>query len=577
MLQRSYSLRWPKSSRAQSRERNPSNVFDVMESRIRLSKHSLMWMQAAVVLTLLAGEVGFTLGQDTGTWEIVVENAGIASMHAAVTRFGTVVLLDRTNTGATQIALPGGACRDSNDLVLKHDCTAHSVLFDPSTNTVRPLSIQTDTWCSSGQFMPDGTLMQTGGDFEGIRKVRIFAPCPTTELCDWVESTDLQLQSARWYATNQLLPDGVQIIVGGRSAFSIEYMPPSAPNGPLYFPFLNSTNDAQNDNLYPFVHLLPDGNLYIFANRDSIVYNYVTNTVVKTFPQIPGEPRNYPSAGSSVMLPLLAANQFSVVEVLVCGGAQYGAFLEPWTNKPASVTCERITVTDANPIWVEEVMPIARCMGDMILLPTTDVLIINGASTGSQGWGNAKDPALNPVRYSTYAAPDARFTTMAPTTIPRMYHSTANLLQDGRVLVAGSNSHQFYTYTGDFPTELRLEAFSPPYLSPTFANLKPTITVYPLVITYGSPFTITVSMPSAITTSVQVSLMSAPYSTHSYSQGQRLISLNVGSSVQVAMDTVYQINANAPPSPQVAPPAYYMMFLVNQGVPSTAQWVQVTN
>lgn len=57
-------------------------------------------------------------------------------------------------------------------MVLKHDCTAHSVLFDPSTNSVRPLTIQTDTWCSSGQFMPDGTLMQTGGDFEGVRKVR---------------------------------------------------------------------------------------------------------------------------------------------------------------------------------------------------------------------------------------------------------------------------------------------------------------------------------------------------------------------------------------------------------------------
>ena len=68
--------------------------------------------------------------------------------------------------------LPGGACRDSNDLVLKHDCTAHSVLFDPSTNTVRPLTILTDTWCSSGQFEPDGTLLQTGGDYEGVRKVR---------------------------------------------------------------------------------------------------------------------------------------------------------------------------------------------------------------------------------------------------------------------------------------------------------------------------------------------------------------------------------------------------------------------
>lgn len=54
----------------------------------------------------LAAESGVTLGQDLGTWEIVVENAGIAAMHAAVTRYGTVVLLDRTNIGASQIALP---------------------------------------------------------------------------------------------------------------------------------------------------------------------------------------------------------------------------------------------------------------------------------------------------------------------------------------------------------------------------------------------------------------------------------------------------------------------------------------
>jgi len=63
-------------------------------------------------------------------------------------------------------------CRDSNDLVLPHDCTAHSVLYDPGSNSVRPLFLQTDPWCSSGQFMPDGTLMQTGGDFDGVRKIR---------------------------------------------------------------------------------------------------------------------------------------------------------------------------------------------------------------------------------------------------------------------------------------------------------------------------------------------------------------------------------------------------------------------
>lgn len=62
-------------------------------------------MQAAVVL-LFVGESGVTLGQDLGTWEVVVENAGIAAMHAGVTHYGTVVLLDRTNIGASQIALP---------------------------------------------------------------------------------------------------------------------------------------------------------------------------------------------------------------------------------------------------------------------------------------------------------------------------------------------------------------------------------------------------------------------------------------------------------------------------------------
>lgn len=196
-----------------------------------------------------------------------------------------------------------------------------------------------------------------------------------------MESTQ-ELQSGRWYSTNQLLPDGRQIIVGGRSAFNLEFVPPNA-NGPLYFPFLNATNDDQNDNLYPYVHLLPNGNLYIFANRDSIEYDYSTDTVVRTFPQIPGEPRNYPSAGSSVLLPLLASNNFSNVEVLVCGGAQYGAYLNSIAQTPCSSTCGRMVVSDPNPVWVMDNMPFPRCMGDMILLPTRDVLIINGAQQGS--------------------------------------------------------------------------------------------------------------------------------------------------------------------------------------------------
>ena len=131
----------------------------------------------------------------------------------------------------------------------------------------------------------------------------------------------------RWYATNQLLPDGRQIVVGGRYTYTYEFVPKrTRGEGSFALGFLEEVQDKQNDNMYPFVHLMPDGNLFIFANRDSILLDYVNNRVVKTYPTIPGEPRNYPSAGSSVMLPLDYTNNFTVVEVLVCGGAQYGAF-----------------------------------------------------------------------------------------------------------------------------------------------------------------------------------------------------------------------------------------------------------
>ena len=223
-------------------------------------------------------------------------------------------------------------------------------------------------------------------------KRRTFAPCPANGTCNWVESTTEALQVGRWYATNQLLPDGRQIIFGGRAAFTLEYIPGN-PGGPLYFPFLNATNDDQNDNLYPYVHLLPNGNLFVFANTDSIEYNYVTDTVVTTFPAIPGNPRNYPSAGSSVMLPLLGSNNFSVVEILVCGGAQYGAYLNSVAQMPCSTTCGRMVVTDPNPAWdMTDVMPFPRCMGDMILLPTRDVMIINGAQQGARN-----SPSFAPV------------------------------------------------------------------------------------------------------------------------------------------------------------------------------------
>ncbi|KAL5973486.1 hypothetical protein ACLOJK_030137 [Asimina triloba] len=535
-------------------------------------------MSAFLILILSLISIFTARANLPGTWELLVPDAGIASMHTAVTRFGTVVLLDRTDIGPTHKRLPKNNCRyDPRDPVLRHDCYAHSVLYDPATNQIRPLKILTDTWCSSGQFLPDGTLLQTGGDLDGNRKIRKFAPCPPDELCDWVELEAPMLKTGRWYATNQILPDGSVIIVGGRAANSVEFYPPSRGSART-LPFLADAEDSQMDNLYPYVHLLPDGHLFIFANTKSVLYDYKYNRIIRYYPELEGGPRNYPSAGSSVMLPLESDKEdFSMAEIVICGGATYGAYIERSADSPANGSCGRILATGADAAWALEDMPFARIMGDMVLLPTGDVLILNGAQAGSQGFEHASDPCLNPVLYRPVEPAGLRFMTLTPSVVPRMYHSTANLLPDGRILVAGSNPHYFYKFDAEYPTELRLEAFSPEYLSPDRANLRPVIEEIPATVRYGENFVVTVSVPLPVVGMVQVNFASAPFATHSFSQGQRLVKLGVSAAIPVGGAGVgkYQIGCTAPPNGRVAPPGYYMVFAVNQGVPSVARWAQL--
>ncbi|KAI4302690.1 hypothetical protein MLD38_038409 [Melastoma candidum] len=513
-----------------------------------------------------------------GTWEIIVPNAGIASMHTAVTRFNTVVLLDRTDIGPTRMPFPRHhPCRhDPSDPILKRDCYAHSVLLRLSDNSLRPLTILTDTWCSSGQFLPDGTLLQTGGDLDGFRKIRKFVPCDETvdSSCDWVELSNVELAEGRWYGTNQILPDGRVIVVGGRGSNTVEFFPPSPGAAAVDFPFLVETEDKQMDNLYPYVHLVPNGNLFIFANNRAVLYDYRTNKIVRNYPPLDGGPRNYPSAGSSVMLAL--EGDFSTATVVVCGGAQFGAFIQREIDSPARGSCGRISVLSPKPVWEMEDMPFGRIMGDMVMLPTGDVLIINGAQAGTQGFELASNPCLHPVLYRPDQPLGLRFMTLNPSGIPRLYHSTANLLPDGRVLLAGSNPHYFYKYSVQYPTELRIEAFSPEYLSPDRANLRPTVNDIPSTVHYGESFEMLVSVTLPVVGIIELNLNSAPFSTHSFSQGQRMVKLAVTPSVPDGPNQ-YRIKCTAPPNSVIAPPGYYMAFAVNQGVPSVARWVQVVS
>eukprot|EP00249_Psilotum_nudum_P019344 c27205_g1_i1 orf=237-1910(+) len=535
----------------------------------------LFQLSSFFVAVLLDPAAGQTVSP--GSWQLLVENGGISAMHMTLTRANTVIMFDRTDYGPSDIKLPGGTCRnDPNDLALKVDCYAHSIEFNLANNAIRPLEVLTDTWCSSGAFTSDGTLVSTGGYNDGGQAIRLFDAC-SNGACDWNELST-KMGATRWYASNQILPDNTIIVVGGRRSFSYEFVP-SSGQGAISFPFLTQTNVPNvENNLYPFIHLSSDSNLFIFANKDSILFNYKENTVVKTFPTLPDGSRNYPSSGSSVMLPLSASDNFQRVEIMICGGAPDESALQASKNgifQTAIQSCGRMVITDANPGWAMEDMPTARVMGDMLILPTGEILIINGAQQGTAGWGYARNPSFAPFLYRPTDEPNNRFHVLSSTNIPRLYHSTANLLPDGRILVGGSNPNVGYSFSGVlYPTELRIEAYSPYYLDGTFDNQRPSLTsLSSNTITYGSTFTAQFSVPST-PTNVEFRLYAPPFTTHSYSMNQRQLILSSSAVTQLGGE--YTATITAPPGSVAAPAGYYLLFAVNSGIPSQAQWVQIS-
>ncbi|CAI9281619.1 unnamed protein product [Lactuca saligna] len=511
-----------------------------------------------------------------GSWSVLLPSIGISAMHAQLLPNDRVVMYDRTDFGVSNISLPNGACRPNTT-----DCSAHSVEYDVASNTVRPLMVLSNVWCSSGTLMPDGRLVQTGGFDDGYRVVRIYKSCDS---CDWQEIRN-GLNQQRWYATNHILPDGRQIIIGGRRAFSYEFYPKmSATENTPSLPFLVQTNDPNvENNLYPFVFLYPDGNLFIFANNRAILFDYSNNQVIKTYPTMPdGQPRSYPSTGSAVLLPLrITKGTVNAVEVLVCGGAPKGAFVN--ANKGifdgALDTCGRINISDPNPQWVMETMPLARVMGDMLLLPNGHVLIINGASAGVAGWELGRNPVLSPVVYQPDKQVGSRFEVQNPSTIPRVYHSTAVLLADGRVLIGGSNPHDKYEFGNVlYPTELSLEAYSPSYLDSNSSNLRPKI-ILPVKNTkigYGKQLVIVFTVSGIVDpSSVSVTMMAPPFNTHSFSMNQRLLVLDGGVAAKILGKSRYQVVVTTPPSGNVAPAGNYILYVVHKEIPSPGIWVQM--
>lgn len=530
-----------------------------------------------------------------GEWKLDKDNAGVSAMHMQVMPNNKVVWFDSTDNGLSEIqSVPrvckprsGGAPTDP-----AQDCTAHAIEYDPETGVIRPLQITNNPWCSSGGLSKEGALVSTGGTFGGFKSMRILRTCPN---CNFEERKDA-LFTLRWYSTQVKLQDGGFAVVGGSHAQNIEFIPDeSLIFKPKMFPmpFLDQTHTVPGENnLYPFVNLLPDGNLWIFANDQSIILDPKTGNELQRFPVLPGGTRNYPPSACSALLPidLTKTNDATQVtlEVIICGGNSKDAFLKadrtnPREFTPALKSCGRITISPIGKAWDLEDMPSPRVMGDMHVLPTGDLLMINGAQAGTSAWNAADIPNLTPVLYKPNGEKGNRFKELVPTTIPRMYHSSSAVLPDGHILVAGSNTNEWYMREAPpdilnkewkYPTDLRVEKFAPPYFAPELQRFRVEILENgsDKKWAYKGNFNLQVRLVGEPINpaNVKVTMYSPPFTTHGYSQNQRLLILQT-----TQVTAAGQIKVVAPPSGTIAPPGYYLIFVVHNDVPSRGMWVQI--
>jgi len=493
-----------------------------------------------------------------------------------------------------------------------------SWVFDPTDSTLRRAAFPStvDFFCCHYVQLPDGNILAVGGsqhDFatvssRGSKTVAIFEPSGASGA--W-RPTGHELLQGRWYPTAVLLGDGRVLVFSGRrepgvsNAFANiadwvevlrppDYIPEHLTVGPTEVPLP----------LYPGLHLAPDGRVYYtHTNWGQEIDEPTTRALRVTGPTSgawddfgfqPDQPRR--EEGMSVLLPPAQDGK-----ILLVGGSEardvngdpmvrtrlaFDHIADAGDGRRAE-----ILTTGATPAWTDAPgggnTRRPRINGHLVLLPDATVLVCGGHNRYKRGAGTV------PSNTAEIFTPGVGFTEVAAMTQSRMYHSTALLLPDGRVLVAGgelsilpTDREETLPWPAGWPADIQWAAgdvplnqkthqiYRPPYL---FKGAQPTIDrvarngARTSQIPYGSTFT--VDSPQASTID-KVALMRPGAPTHHTDSEQRYVALTC---TKTSTQLTVTMLPDTPASRNLAPPGYYMLWIVTaSGVPcARAKFVHV--
>jgi hypothetical protein len=400
-------------------------------------------------------------------------------------------------------------------------------IWDPATGRFTGTTKPAEIFCAGQSFLADGRLLVVGGIYDGVvgwgnPDISIFSPSSSS----WSRSTPMR--RGRWYPTLTTLPSGDVLIISGFDEHGAIVEEPEvwSPAG------LRGLSGARG-NLpnYPRTFVAPNGKIFYAGHRQTT--RYLDPTGTGSWTTVAKRLYGVRDFGGAVM--------YEKGKILYVGGGRT-------TN-----TAEIIDLNSPLPRWQwTGSMAFPRRQLNATVLPTGEVLV----TSGSRGTG-FNDNALAVHAAEIWNPNTGRWTILASNTVNRTYHSTSILLPDGRVLHSGGEG-------GAKGPPRGAELFSPPYL---FKGPRPTITNAPALVGHGTSFTVTTPDASNV---AKVSLIGLGATTHAFDMGQRLLGLafqrNTGA-----------VTITAPANGNVAPPGYYMLFILNtDSVPSVAKIVKVS-
>jgi hypothetical protein len=408
-----------------------------------------------------------------------------------------------------------------------------AITWNPVTNFIDSVPAPVDMFCSGQEQMADGRIIVVGGHLglhEGIPDAEIFDPA--TEL--WTALPPMTYP--RWYPTATTLSDGTIIVTSGEMNGNED----DATIQEIYNPSTNSWSQLSSAPFlfpyYPHVYLLPDGRVLVPSVAEAPITSEVLNLSALAWTSVGGATVD---GGSSAMY---WPSKF----------LKLGTSVDPdLATRPSIATAYVLDMTQTSPAWVQVAsMSFARTYHNTTLLPDGTVLVTGGGTT------TAPTDAAHAVLPAELWSPTTQtWTVLASMSAPRLYHSEATLMADGRVMISGGGRFNDDTESTD---QFSAEFFSPPYL---FKGSRPPITSAPSQLVYGQNFTVQTPDPARI---AKVSLIRFGSVTHCINMSQRYLQLSfvVGSG---------SLTVTAPANADLAPPGNYLLFILDSnGIPSVA-------